>query len=343
MKIAIVNDTLIAIEVLRRLIATVPQYELIWTARHGREAILKCAAMPPDIILMDLIMPEMDGVETTRQIMQQSPCAILIVTATIKKNAGKVFEAMGYGALDVVSTPVWGTAQPSQVSQELLKKIATLGKLIRQSPAKNRRTQTQLPFFDAVSKTLPPLVVIGASTGGPNALRQILGDLPGTYPGAIIVIQHIDHQFATGLATWLNQETELTVEVAYPGTRPQAGKVLIAASADHLVLRPQLTLNYTEHPKELVYRPSVDVLFHSVAEHWPQPGMGVLLTGMGQDGATGLAALKLAGWHTIAQDQKSCVVYGMPKAAIALGAAVEVLSLEAIAGHLNPPIGINRK
>lgn len=341
MKIAIVNDTVIAVEVLRRLIATVPQYELIWTAKQGREAILKCAAMPPDLILMDLIMPEMDGVEATRQIMERSPCAILIVTATLEKNAGKVFEAMGYGALDVVNTPTWGTTNNPQVTQELLKKIATLGKLIGSSSRPEKRSRSRLSALTPRAQSLPPLVVIGASTGGPNALRQILSGLPGTFPGAIIIVQHIDVEFAPGLATWLNESTELTVTVATPGTSPKAGQVFLAATRDHLVLRYHLALSYTPQPQDLPYRPSVNVLFHSVAQYWPKPGIGVLLTGMGQDGGTGLAALRGAGWHTIAQDEKSCVVYGMPKAAVALGGAVEVLPLEKIAKSLTNLVGMN--
>ncbi len=331
--IAIANDAAIAVEALRRVILAIPDYHLLWVASTGVEAVERCAAQCPDLILMDMNMPDLDGVGATRQIMQQSPCAILIVTASVTGNTAKVFEAMGYGALDVVKTPALGAGEP-QAAQALLRKIGTIAKLIRPAPPYARTSPPQTVQFTQPKNDLLQLVVIGASTGGPNALQQILSQLPSHFNAAIVVIQHIDRQFASGLANWLNQSSSLPVALAVNGDRPEAGKVLVAGSNDHLILRPNQTLRYTHEPAEYPHRPSVDVFFQSVAQHWRQPGTAVLLTGMGRDGADGMMLLRSTGWRTIAESAQSCVVFGMPKAAIDRGAASRILSLEQIPPQL---------
>jgi two-component system response regulator WspF len=334
MRIAIVNDMLLAVEALRRVVTSVPGYEIAWVARNGVEAVEKCAADTPDVVLMDLIMPVMDGVEATRRIMAASPCLILVVTATVGGNAAKVFEAMGYGARDAVNTPVLGGDGRVKGGATLLAKIATLGKLLDTKP---RQEPLRQPIATAQAPTrhLPPLVAIGASTGGPAALAHILSGLPARFPAAVVIIQHVDVQFAAGLADWLQAQTSLTVRLAHEGCRLEVGTVWLADTNDHMVLTPQHTLSYVADPRDYPYRPSVDVFFKSLvkdgAEHWPAKAAGVLLTGMGRDGAKGLAVLRRAGWYTIAQDQASSVVYGMPKAAVEAGAATQILPLEAIA------------
>ncbi|GAB4286094.1 MAG: chemotaxis response regulator protein-glutamate methylesterase [Oscillatoriaceae cyanobacterium] len=328
MRIAIVNDMVMAVEALRRAIGTVPEYELAWTARNGADAVTKCQKDLPDLILMDLIMPVMDGVEATKQIMANSPCAILIVTATVKGNAPQVFEALGYGALDAVSTPVLINNGNVEASKNLLAKIATVAKLVGKGTS-NTKSKIAL----GVSRR-PHLVAIGASTGGPKALAKLLSGLPSDFPGAVAIVQHLDAQFAKGLADWLNQQTDIPVKVARAGDRLEGGKILIAGTNDHLVLQSNLTLAYTPEPRTCPYRPSVDAFFDSLAAHWPDPGTAVLMTGMGRDGAEGLSHLRAKSWHTIAQDKATSVVYGMPKAAVELGAAVEILPLEAIAPAL---------
>ncbi|MEH2030856.1 MAG: chemotaxis response regulator protein-glutamate methylesterase [Nostoc sp.] len=317
MRIAIANDMFMAVEVLRRVVEKVPGYKLAWVAYDGAEAVSKCAADTPDLILMDVLMPSMDGVEATRRIMSQSPCAIVMVTASVNRYTAKVFEAMGYGALDAINTPVFG-------DDGLLNKIAAIARLIGKSSE-----QRSLPIHRPES--LPPLIVIGASTGGPQALTTILSQFPQDFPAAVIVVQHVDAQFIQGFAAWLNEQIPLPVQLAITGNTPQLGKVLIADTNLHLVMRPDLTLGYDKEPLDFSYRPSVDVFFRSVAKNWTGKGVGVLLTGMGRDGAQGLKRLREAGWHTIAQDRKTCVVYGMPKVAVELKAAVQVLPVEAIA------------
>jgi len=329
MRIAIVNDLLIAVEALRRVIMTVPSYEIAWVARDGTEAVAQSIADPPDVILMDLLMPGMDGVEATRRIMLHSPCAILLVTATVSGLGSKVFEAMGYGALDAVNTPVLGLRGETEQGAELLAKITMIGNLIGKSASK-KIVRTSDRGLAKSPRSQPPLIVIGASTGGPQALKTILSEFPANSAAAIVVIQHVDSQFAPGLVEWMNQQTALDVQLAREGLPLKAGTVQMAGTNDHLILQANLTLTHTPEPRDSFYRPSIDVFFRSVAKHWPETGIAVLLTGMGRDGAKGLLSLRSRGWHTIAQDQASCVVYGMPKAAVELGAAVEVLPISAI-------------
>ncbi len=331
MRIAIVNDVQIAREALRRIICLQPDHQIAWVARDGAEAVEKCAGDTPDLILMDLTMPVMDGVEATRRIMKESPCAILVVTATVSGNTSKVFEAMGHGALDAVNTPVFGAGNAVEGADALLAKIATIGKLIGK-PGKGR---SLLPVEETgVPAEVPPLIAIGSSTGGPKALADVLARLPARFSASIVIVQHVDAQFAPGMAEWLSRQSPLRVRVATAGCRPERGMVWLAGSNDHLILRPDLTLNYRSEPREAPYRPSVDIFFGSLLAHWPRNDAAVLLTGMGRDGAEGLLALRNRGWHTIAQDEKSCVVYGMPKAAAGAGAAVEIGSLEKIASSL---------
>ncbi|MEM1291538.1 MAG: chemotaxis response regulator protein-glutamate methylesterase [Cyanobacteria bacterium P01_H01_bin.162] len=329
--LAIVNDTEIAIEALRRVIATVPDYQLAWVARSGSEAVQQCAEQRPDVVLMDMNMPHLDGVAATRQIMQRSPCAILIVTASVTINTAKVFEAMGYGALDVVKTPRLGTGD-TEALQTLLGKIRTVTKLIRrthnaataQTSAPTRSTRPSAP-------SLPLLVAIGASTGGPHALKTIFSQLPPDLTAAIVVVQHINVQFAPGLVEWLNRFSTLPVALAHPGSAPTPGQILVAGTNDHLILRPNRTLRHTRQPATYPHRPSVDVFFRSVAQHWPHPGLGILLTGMGRDGAVGLGQMRAADWSTIVESAESCVVYGMPRAAVEANAARRVLPVEKMA------------
>src|SRR5262245_5484102 len=231
MRIAIVNDLSLARAVLRRLVLSVPGYSVAWLAEDGEEAVRKAAADRPDVVLMDLVMPRLNGVEATRRIMKQSPCPILVVTATIPGHYDLVIQAMGAGALDAVETPSLGPGGAIRNGTALLARLAKLADANRGvawtgSPAPQRTAST--------ADDRPRLVLIGSSTGGPEALATVLSALPSDFPAAVLIAQHIAAEFAPSLADWLAARCCLPVRVARNGEAPVAGTVLLAASDDHL-------------------------------------------------------------------------------------------------------------
>jgi chemotaxis response regulator CheB len=330
MRIGVVNDVALAVEALRRVLATAPEHELAWVARNGAEAVERCAEDTPDLILMDMVMPVMDGVEATRRIMDRTPCAILIVTASVGAHSARIFEALGAGALDVVSTPILDT-RGGGGGEALLAKIRVLRHLIG---SETRRPAPPRAQTSPASTERELVVAIGASAGGPAALATILSSLPRDFPGAIVIIQHVDAQFAIEMASWLNDQSAIPVRTAREGDHPQAGVALLAGTNDHLIFANARTLHYTSDPQHCSYRPSIDVFFESLARYRKGRAVGVLLTGMGRDGAKGLKALRDAGAYTLVESRATCVVYGMPRAAIALDAAMDVLPLPEIAPRL---------
>ena len=330
MKVAIVNDSKMAAEILRRILAELEDFTLAWTAYSGEEALRLCDQSRPDIILMDLIMPGIDGAETTRRIMQTTPCVILVVTATTVGNRDKVFEAMGYGALDAVNTPVLGSGSNLDGAKPLIQKLRTVSRLVvgnhapkAPSPASFRQKGL------ASDPSGVPVIAIGASTGGPQALAEILSYFPVDFRAAVLVVQHVDEQFTPGLASWLQHNSKIPVRIARHGERISPGGVWLAGTRENLTCQNGTVL-YTPAPEEAVHSPSIDVLFLSLAQQHLATCAGVLLTGMGRDGAAGLLAMRKSGALTIAQNAATSVVYGMPKAAADLDAAAEILPLSAI-------------
>lgn len=364
MRVAIVNDQLIAVEVLRRVVHSAPTHEIAWIAKDGAEAVQKAQADRPDVILMDLVMPTMDGAEATRRIMQSAACPILVVTNDVARNFSLVCQALGYGAFDAVMTPELTTETPAKAGAELLAKLAKVDGVTRRIKSSASTSASDSMIMKAIHRSAsnrvasdsglrlaaaaaaaeraiaseqfmnaPPVLLIGASTGGPPALEAILSQLSADFPGAIIIAQHIGAEFVGELATWLKDRCPLKVRLALNGDVPEKGTALIANSAQHLQLRKAGTLGYTLDPILCPYKPSVDVLFQSFAQHWATPCVAALLTGMGDDGAQGLLDLRKHGWHTVTQDKESCVVYGMPKAAALIGAASRVIPLRDMPTH----------
>lgn len=329
MRIAIVSGSGLVIEILRHVVTSQPRHHVAWVASTGADAVKRVAGEKPDLIVMDLFLPGMDGSQLTRMIMKEHPCAVLIVTEKIAENSAKVFEAMGSGALDASSTPAIAADGKVQGAESLLVKIATIEKLIgkERGNGKNQTTTTE----SLIERAATPLIAVGSSTGGPKALSELLSRLPEKPGAPVVIVQHLDVQFAGSLADWLSGQTKLKVTLAKSGSRPEGNTVYVAGTNDHLVIGADLAFRYVAEPKECPYRPSVDAFFQSLVRYWPRKGVAVLLTGMGGDGARGLLELRKAGWHTIAQDQKTSVVYGMPKAAAELKAAMEILPIEKIA------------
>jgi two-component system response regulator WspF len=339
MRIAIVNDLALAREVLRRVVLSVPGYSVAWTAEDGEEAVRKAAADRPEAILMDLVMPRMDGAEATRKIMRESPCAVLVVTATVAGNFDLVYRAMGAGALDAVETPTFGPGGAVVNGEKLVARLAKLDDALHGVTGSGF---VQVAPAGSGSVEVPKIVAIGASTGGPDALSVVLAALPVDLPAGVVIAQHIAAEYAPGLAERLGARCRLPVRVARDGEVPTPGVVYLAATNDHLEFGPRFRLRYTAVPQNAPFRPSIDVLFASLAAYCPRMGVAVLLTGMREDGADGLLRLRAAGWHTIAQDERSSVVYGMPRAAAERGAAVEVLPLEFIGPAITAKVGPRR-
>ncbi len=327
MRIGIVNDMALAREALRRVIVSAGVHQVAWTAHDGAEAVALAASDRPDLILMDLIMPRMDGVEATRRIMAETPCPIVIVTSSVNGHMNKVYAAMFNGALDVTATPSLGPRGEVEGASGLLEKIATIGMLVGAGAAAKRSERRSQPacLFDQ-----PPLVLLGASTGGPEALGAVLEPLAKRFDVCVIMIQHLDAIFFSDLAQRLGARSGRSITLAAEGDRPAPGRWLLAGTEDHLVMSAGGRLSYNIEPRQLCFRPSVDVFFASVAVHWQAPGVAALLTGMGRDGASGLKTLRELGWHTIAQDKETSAIWGMPKVAADIGAAVEVLPISRI-------------
>jgi two-component system response regulator WspF len=342
MRVGIVNDLPIAREALKRVVQSRAGYQVAWLAEDGEAAVRLARGDCPDVILMDLVMPGIGGVEATRQIMAVSPCPILVVTATVAGNYELVLRAMSHGALNAVQTPQLGLDGRLLGGQELLARLEQVERMkapggLRVAGAEALRSPGVAPHRGvegSAPATVPPLVALGASTGGPEALAQVLAGLTANFPAAVVVIQHIEVAFAPGLVAWLRGRCVLPVERAQEGELPRPGAVAVAATNDHLMVASGGRFHYTAEPVEEPFRPSVNVFFESLLRYWPRPGVAVLLTGMRDDGAAGMAALRRAGWLTIAQDEATSVVYGMPRAAAEQNAASRVLPLPQIAGAI---------
>lgn len=327
MKVALADpDPQLARAVDRALVGS--DHALVWHAQSGAETRKRCANAPPDILLLGLQLADQKALALARELISKKACAVLVLTAAGADISG-AYEVMAAGAIDAVKAPRFGADGELIGKSELLAKLRTAGRLLGKASAEGGEAASSLG-----TPALPPLVAIGASTGGPQALSTVLSALPKPFPGAIIIVQHVDGEFSAGLASWLAETSGLRVELARAGVVPGPGLALLAATEEHLVMGSGGSLRYSSTPRELPYRPSVDVLFQSLVRHWRVPGMAVLLTGMGRDGAAGMAELRKAGWFTVAQDEATSVVYGMPRAAVQLGAAMRVIPIEGVAAEI---------
>ena len=324
MKVAIVHDDSNVTNLFKYLLSEIG-HEIIWTAENGEIALHKTKDDLPDLILIKLSLPDMPVAEVIKQIMTNQPTTIIVVGKSINKHPAKVFEAMSAGALDAFSEPT--TEKPDSIKEvkQKIKNINSLHKNIK---------KTKKIISSEISANLP-LVAIGSSTGGPAALVKILSTIKPDKNAVFVIIQHMDEQFSHGMVKWINEQTEVNVEIAKSNQKPVAGVVYFAGTNDHLILKKNGRFDYIEEPIDYPYRPSVDVFFESAITHWPNKMIGVLLTGMGRDGASGLLSFYNRGMTTIAQNEESCAVYGMPKAAIDLNAAKKVLHIDDIGDAIN--------
>lgn len=323
MNIAIVNDLDIEIEALKRLIEKINGYNIIWVAKNGNEAIEKNNQLKPDLILMNLNMPICDGVQATKIIMSSNPTPIIIISTSVHLYQSKIFEAMGYGALDISSVPTQNNFDKSN-EPDLLKKIDMIAKL---SGKHGVEIQSNSNSNNINSKKT---ILIGASTGGPKVISNILESLPNQIDGKIIIVQHLDKQFTQGMIEWLNNYTNVPIVVAESGLRLNDNIIYLVGGNEHYKINHNWQFEIVENAIGQHYVPSINILFQSFADNYENTGLAFILTGMGSDGAQGLMSLKNKGWQTFAQDEYSSVVYGMPKAAYEIGATKKRLSIDGI-------------
>lgn len=340
-RILLVEDSPVASAILQRLLGGQPDLQVVGVARHGLEALALIPQVNPHIICTDLHMPRMDGLELTREVMSRCPLPILVISASVQEDdTQNVFRILEAGALDIFPKPITGlAAEYEHAKRELLNKIRVLSGVSVFTQHRRDRPPSPLPIPTPLAATprhpaldirAPRILAIGASTGGPQALQTIFEALPAKFPVPILCVQHISEGFLDGLIDWLNLKSRLQIRTAVAGELPQANTVYFAPERHHLQLDGQGRLSPMPTAPVCGHCPSVTVLFESVANHYRRSAAGILLTGMGRDGADGLQAIAQAGGTTIAQDEATSVVFGMPKEAIALGAAQHILPIQKI-------------
>jgi two-component system chemotaxis response regulator CheB len=332
-RVLVVEDSMVMRMLLEHVVEGDPRLCVLASVASGPEALEAIARQAPDVVLMDIHMDGMDGFETARRIMETRPVPIVMCSAiSDPRSVATSFHAFDAGAVAVVAKPV-SVAHPEfeQQAAEMLQTLRLMAevKVVRRWPKKRAASPVPPAARGATSRV--EVVGIGASTGGPPALQALLTAFPADFAAPILVVQHITAGFLAGLVEWLGESTPLRVEIARHGVAVEAGHVYLAPDDHHMALDAHRRIRLTREPAEHGVRPAADRLFASLAAHAGGRAVGVLLTGMGKDGALGLRAMRDAGATTIAQDRDSCVVYGMPGAAVALGAATEVLPLERIA------------
>jgi two-component system chemotaxis response regulator CheB len=324
-RVLVADDSALFREVLSRVVAADPAFEVVGVAGNGFSAAALTRGLKPDVITMDLNMPDADGFSGIARIMAETPTPILVLTANREEAVG--FKALSLGALDILEKPAADSNldEYGQVLRSRLRLLAGVKVIRHLRGLRDRRPPPP------VAAQRAELVVVGASLGGPRALATLLRGLPVDFPAPVAVVQHIAEGFTEGLASWLAQESRLDVREARDGDHLRAGRVLVAPTGHHLVVAGEGLARLSSAPPVDTFKPSVTPLFVSAARQYGARACGVLLTGMGRDGADGMKALKDSGATTIAQDEATSAVFGMPRAAIELGAVDRVLPVEEIA------------
>lgn len=344
-RVMIVEDSRVVRELLAHIISQDPRLKVVSAVESGEQAVEALNDVAPDVITMDIRLPGMNGMEATQLIMEQRPTPIVVVSGNVDDEELKIsINALRAGALSVVEKPVNPTHEAYAVmAAQLCTRLAIMSqvKVIRQRSGRSKshlaRTPfppAELPAFAAPSRFAPAgpirVVAIAASTGGPRALEQLLRALPAEFPVAIALVQHITASFHRGFVSWLNDLSPIPAVTAEHGQPMKAGRVYVAPADGHLCVRGRYF--WIDHgPPVSMQRPSASVLFESIAQSVGEQALGVILTGMGDDGATGLLAMRQRGAYTIAEDESTAIVYGMPAVAVRLGAVCDLLPLNRIA------------
>jgi two-component system chemotaxis response regulator CheB len=337
-RVLVVDDSALMRKLIPQILQSDPSIQVVGTAMDGNFGLKKLEELKPQVVTLDLEMPGMGGLDMLREIMRRQSVPVIVVSSHTTEGASATLRALSLGAFDFVAKPEDVSARMPEIARELIAKIkaAAQSRGGRVGPIPDA-TRVGVKASPNTSNAPTRVVAIGISTGGPQALQYVLPQLPGDFPGALLIVQHMPEGFTEMFARRLDEICAIKVKEASSGDVLIAGRALIAPGNRHLKVK-RMPLGavaiMSDEPKVNGHRPSADVLFNSVAAEFGPRSVAVLMTGMGDDGAQGLGVVKAAGGTTIAQSEESCVVYGMPRAAIDRGFASRVVSLDAIANTL---------
>jgi two-component system, chemotaxis family, protein-glutamate methylesterase/glutaminase len=342
-RVLVVDDSALMRKLIPQMLAADDSIEVVGTAMDGTFCLRKIEELKPNVVTLDLKMPEMDGIDTLKEIMRRDPVPVIVFSSHSTEGASVTMKALALGAFDFVSKPKDASAHMAETAKELIAKVKAAAEC-KLNPRMMPGILPKLQKGTAPAGAPTRIVAIGVSTGGPQALEYLLSQLPGDFPGSIVIVQHMPDGFTDMFARRLDELSPLRVKEAQSGDTLQPGRVLICPGSRHMKVK-RLPMGdvvvLSDEPRVNGHRPSVDVLLHSVAEEFRSHAIGVLMTGMGDDGAEGLGAIKKEGGMTIAQSEESCVVYGMPKAAIERGYAARVVGLDILGTTLQSLCGRN--
>jgi two-component system, chemotaxis family, protein-glutamate methylesterase/glutaminase len=343
-RVLVVDDSALMRKLIPQMLASDNSIEVVGTAMDGSFCMKKIEELQPNVVTLDLEMPGMNGIDTLKEIIRRHPLPVIVVSSHSTEGASITLKALALGAFDFVAKPHDAASHMSDAARELITKIKVAAECRVVRPG----SPLMAPIHPAklapakLAKVPARTIAIGISTGGPQALEYLLAQLPADFPGCIVVVQHMPEGFTDMFARRLNDMCALRVKEAQSGDVLQAGRVLVAPGSRHLTVKRlpmgDVAVLNDETPVN-GHRPSVDVLFQSLAHEFGRNGIAVLMTGMGDDGAEGLGAVKKAGGVTIAQSEDSCVVFGMPKAAIDRGYATRVVALNVLSSTLQALCG----
>jgi two-component system, chemotaxis family, protein-glutamate methylesterase/glutaminase len=339
-KVLVVDDSALMRKLIPIILERDPAIEVVGTAMDGAFALRKIEELRPDVVTLDLEMPRMDGMETLRLIMRNAPRPVIVFSTHSREGAYSTFKALALGAIDFVAKPkdaASGHLDP--IAFQLIEKIKVAKRAggLKKLPALDVEPQPSLKRKSPAMIAPSRVIAIGISTGGPNALQYLLAQIPADFPAAFVIVQHMPEGFTDMFARRLDECCAMDIQEAKSGDLLIAGRALICPGNRHMMVRRMPRgemVVLSDSPPINGHRPSVDVLFHSVAQEFGLTAVGLLMTGMGEDGAEGLGAIKAAGGMTIAQSEETCVVSGMPRAAIVKGYANKILPLENLGNYL---------